>query len=404
MNEFIIPPNVSTHRGIDGILGQGWLKHQVDLAREAIKRKQGLHPSTMSPAFGWVSHPLISEAKQDETNGSGTPLLDSLEIDLRHLAGTILPHNLGQRLRDDHDCDKAAYELRIAAGFRCLGHSLVWCPPMKLPHPEFLVLAIDSNVLSVECKKRDASDGYEKEAARFWKHLQYALRKKMEEASLNYWVKISGRDFLLQDIEPLVTEIVSTIKLNKLGQFDSTLGRYHIEYVWIIEHGGSISMEVVNMFPRGVYGINAGRQKRSQVMSGPLTDPKLLRMEFIDFPESRIRGIVRNLKLAAKQVIKGLPNLVYIDVNIGNYEQEQIEFDNMAAAVATELKDRHRQICAVVLTSIFPSLSLDNYLGWRIRTKLIPQPSPIISLPNNILFPGDEIGTRWLPGEMFKRV
>lgn len=404
MNEFVIQPSVSAHEKINEILGQRWLKHQVGLARKAIKRKQNLHPSSMSPAFGWVSHPLISEAKRDETTRSGAPLLDSLEIDLTDLAGTVLPSNLGQRLRDDHDCDKATYELRIAAGFRRLGHALEWCPPMKQHHPEFLVLVGGPSILSVECKKRDASDGYAKKAEKFWKHFQYVLQKKMEQESLNYWVKLSGQDFLLQDIESLVTEIVSTIKVSKFGQFDSALGRYHIEYVWIVKTGGSLSMEVVKMFPRGMFGINMGRQKRNQVMTGPMTDPKLLRMEIIDDPENRVRGIIRNIKIAAKQVIRGLPNLVYIDVNIGDYNQEQREFDNMVAAVAGELRSRHRQISAVVLTNIFPSLSLDNYLGWYVRTRLIPQPLPIVNLPDNLLFPGNAADTRWFPGRVFRKV
>lgn len=404
MNGFSIPPVVQDHNKTNEILGHNWLSHQVDASLKAADKKQPLHPSTMSPAFGWVSHPLISEVEQHRLNGQRTLLLDSIEKDIRDLVGITLPSDLRSRLRDDHDFSKAAYELRIAAGYNRLGYSLAWCPSMKQPHPEFIVHMGDSNILAVECKKRDAVDGYEQEAGRFWKHFQYSLRKKMEVEPLNYWVKVSGREFRLEDIEYLVTEIISVIKANKNGQFDSELGRYQIEYVWLADPGGSIPTEVVNMFPRGTRGINAGRQDRNQIMSGPLTDPKLIRLEFIDDQEHRVKGLIRNLKTASKQVIKGALNLIYIDINMHDYKQEQAEFENMKKAIIEELNARHRHVSAVVLTDIYPSMSLDEHLGWRVRTELIIQAKPTVSLPNNLRFPGDMADTQWLPGDIFRPI
>lgn len=396
MNAFIVPPGPTDHSKVNGVLGQDWLSRQVDAALTATRRKQTLHPSTMSPTFGWITHPLVSEAKEGAIGGARTPILDSLEVDLQDLAGIPLPSNLDQRLRDGHDFSKAAYELRIAAGMRRLGHSPVWCPPIKQPHPEFIVLTTMSNVLSVECKKRDARDGYEQDGAVFWKHLQYHLRRRMGEASLNYWVKVSGREFHLADLETLVSEIVSVIQTNEYGQFDSVAGRYHIEYVRLTEPGGSVDMELINMFPRGDFGVNMGHGYATMV--GPVKDPKLLRMEVIDDPEHRVKGILRNLKTAAKQVIRGLPNLIYLDVNIPEYAREELEFGGIAEVVRKELATRHRQVSAVVLTNIYPALSLEEYLGWRVRIELLTQPRPAVRLPKGLSFPGDAAGTHWLPG------
>ena len=401
MDGYLIPPIPLNHNKTDEILGRNWLSDQVDAALKATEQKQPLHPATMSLAYGWISHPLISELKQQRLNGERTLILDKIEQDLSALTATKLPPDLGKRLRDSHDCSKAAYELSIAAGFSRLGYPLIWCPQIDEPHPEFLVTTGTSGLLAVECKKRDASDGYEEEAGRFWHHFQYPLRKKMKAESLNYWVKVSGREFLLKDIDHLTDEIITAIKAEKNGQFDSDTGRYHIEYTWLVEPDGSIPMEVVNMFPRGVYGINVMTQNKSQIMSGPATDPKLLRLEFIDDPKQRIKGLLRNLNNASKQVIKGILNLIYIDVNISDWEKEQAEFENMKQAVLAELGIRHRHVSAVVLTDVYPSISVDGSYGWRVRTELIAQPKPIVGLPDSLRFPGDLADSHWLSGDMY---
>lgn len=397
MDEFIIPPPVSNHTRTNRVLGEGWLENEVNKAEEAIKGKVILHPSRMSPTYAWINHLLVSEVKQSKSSNQRALLLDSLEIDLRDLAGVTLPSSLRQRLRNDHDFSKTGYELRIAAGFRRLGHLVIWCPPIKQKHPEFLVLVDDSDILSVECKKRDTRDGYEEEGSRFWRHLQFHLVKKMDEESLNYWIKVSGREFYLADIETLVSEIVSVIKANKYGQFDSGTRRYHVEYTHLAEPGESIDIELVNMFPRGDFGVNKGRRYRSMV--GPVKDPKLIRMEITDDPEHRIKGILRNLKMASKQIIQGLANIVYIDISIPEYEREQAEFSNIANAIRGELATKHRHISAVILTNIYPALTRDEYLGWRIRTELIVQSKPNVCLPKGFRFPGDVAGTHWMPGD-----
>lgn len=402
ISEFIVPPRAPSHPKINQVLGRDWLKRKVEDAIAATKGKAVLHPSRMSPTFGWTVHPLVSEVKQKVVNGKATPILDSLEIDLEDLGDTTLPKDLPDRLRDEHGFSKAAYELRIGAGFRRLGYYPLWCPPVKQPHPEFLILEGKTNVLSVECKKRDRLDGYETQAGKFWKHLQYELRQGMSKRSLNYWVKMSGRLFDLADIEPLVSEIVSTIERTETGKSTAVNGRYHFEFVKLADPGKSIDMAVVNMFPRGDLGINMGKGYRSMV--GPLKDPKLLRMEFLDDPEQRVRGIVRNLKNAAKQVLEGLPNLVYIDVNIPNYEQEHAEFGYMVDAVENTLTGGHRRVSAAVLTNIFPALSLDEYLGWRVKTELVMQPKPTAALPKGAGFPGNVSSTRWLRGRLSRSV
>ncbi len=400
MNGYLIPVIPPSHDKTDGILGHNWLNEQLDSALEATDKKQKLHPSTMTPEYGWDLHPLISELKQHRSKGESTLILDKIEQDFRALATTELPLEFGNRLRDSHDFSKAAYELSIAAGFSRLGYPLVWCPPIDAPHPEFLVTTGTSGLLAVECKKRDASDGYQKEASRFWKHLQYPLRKKMEAESLNYWVKVSGREFLLKDIEHLTDEIITAIKAERNGQFNSDTGRYHIEYTWLAEPKGSIPMEVVKMFPRGVYGINVMKQEKDKIMFGPATDPKLLRLDFMDDPRQRIKGLLRNLNDASKQVFKGTLNLIYIDVNLSKWELEQAEFENMKKAIVEELEIRHRHVASVILTDIYGAKSLDKILGWRVRTELIPQLKPTVGLPDGMKFPGDITGTPWLSGNL----
>lgn len=403
MDNFIVPPITSTHERVHRTLGKNWLREQVEAIRNMPKKeKTPLHPARMSPTYGWVTHPLILESKQ--VTEYGTPLLDNLEIDLTALENTELPASIGERLRSDHDCSKVAYELRIAAGFCRLGHQVKWVTPSPQPHPEFIVFLKDSSSLSVECKKRDEYDGYQEDGAKFWKHFGYSLRVQMKRASLNYWVKVTGRSFHLQDIDTLVPEIISELQSNEQGQFESKAGHYWIEYIKLADPGEAISMDIVNMFPEGVFGMNMGKKNRNQIIESPLTDPKLLRLEVVDDPEHRVKGILRNLDTAAHQVIEGSPNLVYIDINIPKYKEEQQEFDNFIEAIKSELVHRHRRISAVVVTNIYLALTLDAYLVWRVRTELIEHPDPLAPLPQGLIFPGDTTGTQWFPGKPFMEV
>jgi len=95
-------------------------------------------------------------------------------------------------------------------------------------------------------------------------------------------------------------------------------------------------------------------------------------------------------------------NKKYIDVNISNWEQEQAEFENMKQAILSELKIRHRHVSAVVLTNVYPSRSLDEAYGWRVRTELIAQPKPTVGLPGGLKFPGDLVDTPWLSGDIYR--
>jgi len=49
----------------------------------------------------------------------------------------------------------------------------------------------------------------------------------MSEKSLKYWVKVSGRLFDLADIQPLVSEILSTIETAESGKSTAINGCYH---------------------------------------------------------------------------------------------------------------------------------------------------------------------------------
>ena len=111
MNGYLIPVIPPSHDKTDGILGHNWLNEQLDSALEATDKKQKLHPSTMTPEYGWDLHPLISELKQHRSKGESTLILDKIEQDFRALATTELPLEFGNRLRDSHDFSKAAYEL-----------------------------------------------------------------------------------------------------------------------------------------------------------------------------------------------------------------------------------------------------------------------------------------------------
>lgn len=53
ISEFIVPPRVPNYPKVNQVLGDGWLKCKVEDAMAPTKGKVILHPSRMSPTFGW---------------------------------------------------------------------------------------------------------------------------------------------------------------------------------------------------------------------------------------------------------------------------------------------------------------------------------------------------------------
>jgi hypothetical protein len=170
MRAILLLPKRSYHHRSRSVLGLNWIQRRVESALINIPTKNFLHPSNLAQSSGRLSHPLVSEAYNKEQghdrgaiDGPQTPLLDLLESCLETLEDNV-PRNLRERLRDDHDVEKVIYELMIAAGFQRLGHVLKWNTSTHAKQSEFIVHTSRSKAISIECKKRDPKDGYEKKS------------------------------------------------------------------------------------------------------------------------------------------------------------------------------------------------------------------------------------------------
>ena len=408
MNGHIILPNVLTYSQTEKLLGKDWLKKKTEKAFKSGEIKANLHPGTMGQTFGTISHPLVYEEydrvryQGDKRGyiGTETPIRDYLEIDLKSLADIEIPKDMAKRLRDDELYDSARYELQIAAGFRRLEYEPVWQDNSPGKKPEFLARKSNGDIIAIECK-RISSSGYYKNASKFWKHFQYGLYKLMTVESLNFWIKLIGNDFVLSDCDLLIQEIISCMKQNTMGHFNYINKKeYSVQYQKLSEPGGSIDSDIVNMYPRKDYGVNAGKYERNKIMSGPLHDPKLIRMELeVDNKCLIINSIHRNIKTASSQLSSELPNILYIDINIQDYTQEQEEIQDIIKTITSELANGYHNISVVVVTNVYPVLSLDNYIGIRFRTETVFHHNPINVLPDFLRFPGDTSNTMWIPGK-----
>lgn len=404
MKAFVIVPEITAFPMLKQVLGDRWLDQKVDAAIKAFSGKAGLSPSMQGQTLGRLSHPLVSEfyhvaigADRDRLFGSPTPLADSVESALNELHKTNLTSDIGPRLKDSDGFLKVAYELEIAAGFKRLGHQISWSKPGPKMRPEFFLTSRQGSV-SIECKKRNRWDGVNREGDRFWKQFQDALVQAMNQERLNFWIRLSGRRFQPSDADLVVAEVIDEIKTNENGRLEILDGRYVAEFQKLTDVGGSISREVVDLFPRGSYGVNSGKSPRNNPTGGPMRDPKLIRMIMEDEPDQRVRALVRNLKDASKQVADGLASLVYLDVNIPTYVQEQQEFEDFVRAVSNEMHGAHKSISAAILTNNYPALSVDGHMGWRIRSTYVAHESPGVVLPDDLVFPGDANGSQWLAG------
>jgi hypothetical protein len=412
MLAFVVPTKLSDdHPSVRSLVGGDWLDRRVEAAVVAMKQRNDFSPSMIGMTLGRLAHPLVAELfavrRGYETE---TPYLDLLEIDLRTL-GPNLPVDLQQRMRVDEEAPKVVHELRIAAGLTRLGHRVSWLPDEGTKRPEMLVDPDTSHAISVECKKRDRRDGYEADAERFWGHFQDSMRRRMEEEGLNYWVKVTANEFRLRDVDLIVRQAVDALRANEAGTASLGGGHYQLHFLRLSDPGRSIPGEVLALIPRGVFGVNHGEVDRSDWIiprsrddafsRGPVTNPKAIRLELPDDPSRRIRGVLRNLKTAAKQLLSNAPGLVYIDLSFRDYDQESSDFESVGSAVTSALERAHRRATAVVLSAIEPTNLMDGLSGWWVRTELIGHSNPLHPFPASHGIPGDE-SSRWLPGQWFR--
>jgi len=412
MQAFVVPPNVPRdHATVRSVIGGDWLDRRVDAAVRAMKQKNTFSPSAIGMSLGRLTHPLVAELfALKRGHDDQTPYLDLLELDLGKLQRN-LPTDLQPRIRSDDAAPKVVHELRVAAGLARLGHQISWLPDEGKKRPEMVVDPDSADAVSVECKKRDRRDGYEKNAGRFWEHFQYAMRLRMEEDGLNYWAKVVAEDFRLGDVDLIVKQAIELLRSNESGSTPLGEGRYELEFLRLADRGGSIPSDVFALIPRGVYGINHGevdsgdlrvpRFEGDSFSEGLVTNPRAIRLELPDDPTRRIRGVLRNLKTAAQQLLLGMPGLVYIDLSFGSWEPEASDFESIANAVAAELGRGHRRVSAVILLAIEPTRLADGFPGWWIRTELIRHPNPLYPLSAKLPIPGDE-SSKWVPGQWMR--
>lgn len=406
-----LPQLRDDHPTVRSLVGTDWLERKVAAAGLAAQRQRGLSPSDQGATFARLANPLVGELHGASTGRGAargeTPYLDMLEFNLRAL-GSSVPLHTQRRLRLDEDASKLMYELMVAAGFASSGHLLTWLPDRGSKRPEMLVGPEATPVLSVECKKRDAEDGYEKEASRFWAHFQHELLPAMGERHLNYAVRVSGPNFRMGDYRRCVQEALAAMEGSSSGRAELLSGRYQIEFARLAEEGGSIPSEVIDLFPRGVYGINAGevppdrlslpRIPGDRFAEGAVLNPRVVRLALNDDPDRRVKGVLRNLKAAAQQVTRDLPGLAYIDVNLEDPDREEAEFEGIVAAVNAALRGAYTRLSGVVLTSIRPATTVDDQLCWWAHTEFITQERAVNPIPVGFRFPGDNGAHQWFPG------
>jgi len=413
MRAFVVPPTLpNDHPKTRSVIGDDWLDRRVNAAWRAMQQRNNLSPSAIGMTFGKLAHPLVAElyALAVNSDALGTPQLDLLELDLTKL-GSKVPDDLHGRLRNDEESTKVIHELRIAAGLNRLGHRITWLSDEGAKRPELIVDADSDSAISVECKKRDRNDGYEAQADKFWNHFQYGLRQPMDEGGLNFWVKLTAREFRLRDVDLIVRQTLEELHSNDHGSALLSNGRYHLEYLRLADAHGSLPSEILALIPRGVYGVNHGEVNASDVTiptreggafsRGPVMNPRAIRLELTDDPNRRIRGVLRSLKTAARQLLPDLPGVVYIDLSFRSYDEETSDFDSVVEAVTSELKRAHRRASAVVLTAIEPTRLMDGFPVWSVRTALIRHPDALNPLPEPSDIPGEE-SSRWLPGQWLR--
>lgn len=245
---------------------------------------------------------------------------EPVKIDSKHL--------WGERLRDSQGFEKAIYEIRVAASLKRNGYTVYFIKEEATKTPDLLVEK-DGEKVYVECKQKDKKTRRDQRNENLWNTVLMDSLKFMDKTKKNYAIVVkTNSDLTTKDVTYLINHIRNLIKnsnegtyridkfeiiLKELAEFEKPIkGSF---YVNLEEFGFGIDEPTIILYQHADI-------KFSNDLKIEHKNPRFVAFVSTLLPD-RIKGILRSLNHAYKQIPKSGPGIVYIDINTALYKNRQ---------------------------------------------------------------------------------
>lgn len=243
-----------------------------------------------------------------------------------------------------------------------------------------LYVVIDGQRVQIECKKKDDLTLRDRKNNEVWRELSVRLLDFMTEKRLSYLV------ILRFDKDPMYSQVESYFSVTKKllardgGNIRKARGRgFSVEIKKIAEYDDLLTTSVFKDLKREEYfdfeTFSCLSDQRGITQDSILKNLKIVCFKSKQLPD-RISGVVRSFKKARQQIGRGMPGLIYVELNPTNLKDS--DFVILEQEITKRFESR---INAAILTRP-PLLSLDEKGGtYSHKSKVIENPYAAIPLP-----------------------
>lgn len=378
----VIPPTRSSHELVEGAIGRKWLRAQVRETMKPTPVGRGFTPSTIGLIDQALGHPLVSELYHIEIGRRQTPLrFDLMENCLSNLKDSLSPASLKSRLRDPSGYEKLEYELLAASGYRRYGLRLT--PNLARQGPDLVITSQSGDKVWVECKRKDSKTSLEDRMARYRHLVDQPLMDQMKEDGLYCHINFRLLDDPTEiDPQDLVRQVIELCRGRDLAS-ELLFDRIELSIVKLAE---DVPEDILNSFitERTIMRSSSVAVKDGELDPSVRSKPIQIQWIIPDDQAGKIRGIENSLREAASQIPQEGPSIVYIDINSHDYFEIHGLLPILSEHVESLLRRTFRRVNYVVLTAVWPALTLNGIEGWGLDLHVVEQPKPRSALPTGI--------------------
>ncbi len=264
----------------------------------------------------------------------------------------------GERLKDPKDFEKAIYEIRVASSLKNAGYEVYFVKEGIKKTPDLLIERNGEKVY-IECKEKDKKTHRDKRNENLWNEVLMSTLRFMDKMKKNYAIVVKAksdlmkkdRDFLIESLQELIES--SNSGVHRMGKFEIMLEELAEMNKSLC---GPFSMNLeefgVKMTEPTIHLYQHADVKFSKNMEVDHKNPRFMAFVSTLLPD-RIKGILRSVDRAYKQIPKKGPGIIYIEINTGLYKGYQ-EINKDLEIIKNKMKGKlnlTKRVNAVVLTA-----------------------------------------------------
>ena len=234
----------------------------------------------------------------------------------------------GKRLKDLEGFEKAIYEIRVAASLKRNGYRVCFLEERTGKTPDFIVEK-DGEKTYVECKQKDKKSERDQRNQTIWDTVLTSSLKCMDRSRKNYGIIVKSEvDLSNKNSSLLINRIRSLIGNSQSGTYREGDFEIIAKELQQFDKGsqGCFSVNLEDFGVKGDFPTELIQQsaivKYSQTSEAEYKNPRFMVFVSAVMPD-RIRSILDSLNHAYKQIPKGGPGIIYIEINTSLYRNPE---------------------------------------------------------------------------------